>query len=119
LAEAMVESLDLGSAGAVLEYGPGTGPFTPYVLERLNNDCRFVAIERNATLAQQFRLRFPDVQLVQDSVENVRAICNRAGIDSVDCIVCGLPWAAFRDDLQKRLLDAMMTVLRKNGQFVT
>ena len=70
-------------------------------------------------VAEEFRRKLPAVELIQDSVENVRAICDRAGIDSVDCIVCGLPWAAFPDDLQKRLLDAMGTVLRPGGQFVT
>jgi phospholipid N-methyltransferase len=119
LAAAMVDWLDLPSARAVLEYGPGTGPFTPHILERLKGGCRFVAIERNADLAAAFIARLPDVRLVQDSVENVKAICAGEGIHSVDCIVCGLPWAAFPGDLQRRLLDAMMTVLRPGGQFVT
>lgn len=119
LAETMVEWLDLASARAVLEYGPGTGPFTPQILKRLNEGCRFVAIERNADLAEAFMTRLPHARLIQDSVENVRAICTNEGIDSVDCIVCGLPWAAFPDDLQRRLLDAMMTVLKPGGQFVT
>jgi len=119
LAEAMVEWLDLGTARSVLEYGPGTGPFTPHIVKRLNKDCRFVAIERNPSLADEFRARMPGVPLVLDSVENVRAICDAAGIESVDCIVCGLPWASFADDLQKRVLDAMMTVLHNGGQFVT
>jgi len=119
LAEAVVDWLDLGAARSVLEYGPGTGSFTPHILKRVGMDCRFLAIERNATLAEEFRRKLPDVELIQDSVENVRAICDRAGIDSVDCIVCGLPWAAFTEDLQRRLLDSMMTVLRPGGQFVT
>ena len=119
LAEAVVDWLDLGAARSVLEYGPGTGSFTPHILKRVGMDCRFLAIERNATLAEEFRRKLPDVELIQDSVENVRAICDRAGIDSVDCIVCGLPWAAFTEDLQQRLLDSMMTVLRPGGQFVT
>lgn len=119
LSEAMVEWLDLRSARAVLEYGPGTGPFTPHILKRLAGDCRFLAIERNAALADAFRSRLPEVKLIQDSVENVRSICDDAGISSVDCIVCGLPWAAFPEDLQKRVLDSMMTVLRPGGQFVT
>jgi phospholipid N-methyltransferase len=119
LSEAMVEWLDLDSARVVLEYGPGTGPFTPYILKRLSRNCRFLAIERNATFATEFRSRHPGVPLIQDSVENVRAICNEAGINAVDCIVCGLPWAAFPEDLQTRLLDSMMTVLRPGGQFVT
>src|SRR5215510_13864097 len=95
VAEAMVEWLDLATARAVLEYGPGTGSFTPHIVKRLNGGCRFVAIERNADLAEMFRTRLSHVRLVQDSVENVRAICTNEGIDSVDCIVCGLPWAAF------------------------
>jgi phospholipid N-methyltransferase len=119
LAETMVEWLDLDRAGSVLEYGAGTGPFTPHILKRLRKNSRFIAIERNASLAAEFRSRMPNVTLVQDSVENVRAICDAAEIASVDCIVCGLPWAAFTDDLQKRVLDAMMSVLRIDGQFVT
>jgi phosphatidylethanolamine/phosphatidyl-N-methylethanolamine N-methyltransferase len=119
LAAAMVDWLDLGAARSVLEYGPGTGPFTPHILQRVGRDCRFLAIERNAALAQEFRSRLPQVELIQDSVENVRAICDNVGISSVDCIVCGLPWAAFPEDLQKRVLDTMMTVLRPGGQFVT
>ena len=119
LAEAMVEWLDLDSARSVLEYGPGTGPFTPSILRKLREDCRFVAIERNEALAEEFKGRFPNVTLVQDSVENVRTICDGSGIEFADCIVCGLPWAAFSGDLQQRLLDAMMTVLRPGGQFVT
>jgi len=119
LAEAMVEWLDLGEAHAVLEYGPGTGPFTPHILRRIGKECRFVAIERNGALAEEFRYRFPGVTLIEDSVENVRAICDGQGIESVDCIVCGLPWAAFSDELQTRLLDAMMSVLSPGGQFVT
>src|SRR6187549_719822 len=110
LAAAMVDWLDLRSARSVLEYGPGTGPFTPHILQRVRKDCRFLAIERNGALAQEFRSRLPQVELIQDSVENVRAICDNAGISSVDCIVCGLPWAAFTEDLQRRLLDSMMTV---------
>jgi len=119
LAEAMVDWLDLRAARSVLEYGPGTGPFTPHILKRMGRDCRFLAIERNATLAGVFRTKLPNVELIHDSVENVRAICDKAGIKSVDCIVCGLPWAAFGEDLQKRVLDSMMTVLRPGGQFVT
>jgi phospholipid N-methyltransferase len=115
----MVDWLDLSTARSVLEYGPGTGPFTPHILKRVGRSCRFLAIERNAALAEEFRAKLPKVELIHDSVENVRAICDRAGIDFADCIVCGLPWAAFSEDLQKRLLDSMMTVLQPGGQFVT
>jgi phosphatidylethanolamine/phosphatidyl-N-methylethanolamine N-methyltransferase len=119
LARTIVEDLDLTSASAVLEYGPGTGSFTSQIVRQLAPSSRLLAIELNPELARLFRARHPKVALVEDSVANVRAICDRAGIDHVDCIVSGLPWASFTTDMQRRFLDEMMRVLKPGGRFVT
>ncbi len=119
LAEQMVEWLDFTRSKAIVEYGPGTGVFTEAVLARRAPECKFFAIEMNPEFVKLLRRQFPGVHIYQDSVGNVRALCDREGVSHVDCIVCGLPWASFPDDLQKELLDAMMTVLRPGGQFVT
>ena len=119
LAKMMVKGIDLPAAKAVLEYGPGTGIFTEYILQQLSPGSKLIAIELNPRLADLFRGRHPMVPLVQDSVANVRAICDRAGIDSVDCIVSGLPWAAFTESMQANFLDEMMRVLKPGGRFVT
>jgi phosphatidylethanolamine/phosphatidyl-N-methylethanolamine N-methyltransferase len=119
LARAMVDGLDLSRAAAVLEYGPGTGVFTDYILRALNPGAKFAAIELNAHFAAAFRTRHPGAALFEDSVENVRRICDSAGIESVDCIVSGLPWAVFPESMQRRFLDEMMHVLNQNGTFVT
>ncbi|HEX4997023.1 MAG TPA: methyltransferase domain-containing protein [Terriglobia bacterium] len=119
MAEAMVEGLDLANAGAVVEYGPGTGVFTGKILERVSPSTRFLAIEISPRLAAIFREQYPDVPLAEDSVANVGRLCAEAGIVSVDVIVSGLPWAAFPDSLQRELLDATMSVLRPGGTFVT
>ncbi len=119
LARTIVEWIDLPSAQTVLEYGPGTGVFTTRILERMPAASRFVAIELNSNLAEIFRRRHPQVTLVEDSVANVGAICERLGLGEVDCIICGLPWASFPESLQTRILDQMMTVMSPRGQFVT
>jgi phospholipid N-methyltransferase len=119
LARAMVDGLDLSHAAAVLEYGPGTGVFTDYILRDLNPAAKFAAIEVNADFAVAFRTRHPGAALFEDTVENVRRICDSAGIESVDCIVSGLPWAVFPESMQRRFLDEMMRVLKQNGRFVT
>jgi len=49
----------------------------------------------------------------------VRMICDYAGMESVDCIISGLPWSTFSEPLQVELLDEMMRVLRPGGCFVT
>jgi len=119
LARTMVSALDLHKADAVLEYGPGTGAFTTHILRKLKPGAHFAAIELNPAFADRFQARYPDVQLFRDSVANVEAICRRAGIPAVDCIVSGLPWATFPQSLQRECLDAMMRILRPGGRFVT
>jgi phosphatidylethanolamine/phosphatidyl-N-methylethanolamine N-methyltransferase len=119
LARKMVEWVDLEDAKAVAEYGPGTGVFTDLILPRLSQDCKFFAVELNPRLAEIFRQRYPDVSLHIDTVKNIRAICDGEGVERLDCVISGLPWACFSDETQTVFLDAMMTVLRPQGQFVT
>ena len=119
LAKTVVEGLRLETAAAVLEYGPGTGVFTGYIARELRPGAKFVAIEVNPKLAALFKAQYPKTNLVEDSVANVRTICDRMGILSVDCIVSSLPWAVFPESTQMELLDATMTVLKPSGKFVT
>src|SRR6185295_17045384 len=119
LAQTILQDIELRQAKAVLEYGPGTGVFTDFILRELKPEAKFAAIELNPHFAEIFRMRYPRVRLFQDSAVNVRAICQRADMQSVDCVVSGLPWATFPESLQVQCLDAMMQVLKPGGRFVT
>ena len=119
LARAMVEGVGLSTADAVLEYGPGTGAFTEFVLRSLKPGAKFAAIEVNRQFAATFRTRFPGVPIFEDSVANARTICDRAGIESADCIISGLPWAIFSESLQIQFLQEMMRILKPGARFVT
>lgn len=119
LAATMVAGLDLASAEAVLEFGPGTGVFTDAILPRLGAKTKFVPIELNDGMAETFRERHPGIELVHDSVENARRICDERGIERVDYILSGLPWASFPDTLQDRILKAVFDTLKPGGQLVT
>lgn len=119
LADAMVAGIDWRGVDAVLEYGPGTGAFTAQILAAMRPEARLLAIEQNAELAEVMRSKFPQVTVVEDSVEQVRAICDQHGITEVQAIVSALPWAAFPEARQTRLLEAMMTVLSPAGEFAT
>jgi phospholipid N-methyltransferase len=119
LAQRVVQEAGLHSAETVLEYGPGTGVFTEFILRELRPEATFAAIELNPRFAKEFKTRYPAVTLFEDSVANVQRICGRAGIPSVDCIVSGVPWAIFSESMQVQCLDAMMRVLTPGGRFVT
>jgi len=79
----------------------------------------FFAIEVNEVYADAFVRRFPGVPLYRDSAANVVDICALHGVDRVDAVISGLPWANFSDDTQDEVLDAMLEVLAPAGQFAT
>ena len=119
LAEVMIKEAGLENAEAVLEYGPGTGAFTGHILRALQPKSKFAAIEINPRFAAIFRTTHPGVPVFEDSVANVRAICDSLEIESVDCIISGLPWALFDEPMQVEFLNEMMRVLKPSGRFVT
>jgi phosphatidylethanolamine/phosphatidyl-N-methylethanolamine N-methyltransferase len=119
LAKAMLQGLDLAKARAVLEYGPGSGTITDHIRRKISSHTKLAAIEINPRMANLFKERHPEVLLFEDTVANARTICDYAGIDSVDCVVSGLPWATFSEVMQVKFLEEMMRVLRPGGDFVT
>ena len=119
LAAEMCEWIRWSGAKGVVEYGPGTGAFTGAILQHLDPSTKFFAIERSGELCEVIRRRFPQVDVCEDSVENVVQLCEQRGMESVDAILCGLPWASFPPSLQHSCLEAMGKVLVPGGQFAT
>lgn len=119
LAQRIVDFAGFDSGAVVAEYGPGTGVFTKRILERLAPRQCFFAVEINEDFAKTLRHRFPGLHLHVGSAENVKEYCAAEGVDHVDCVVSGLPWANFPDELQEAILGSMLEVLPKGGVFVT
>lgn len=119
LARKMVEWLNFESSSAVIEYGAGTGVFTDAVLARLAPHCKFFIVEMNPVFVKTLRSRFPRTTIYEDTVKNVRELCDREQVKEVDSVISGLPWASFPDKMQTDYLEAMIAVLKPGGQFVT
>jgi len=119
LVRQMVDWIDWDSARNVVEYGPGTGVFTEAIRQRLHSDARFFAIERAPDLAAITRARCPGVSVHEASAADVGRLCDLEGMESIDAILCGLPWAAFPESLQRQIMEATLQHLRPGGQFAT
>jgi len=115
----MVSWIDWKRAKAVVEYGPGLGAITQEVLKVKRPATHLFVIEKEPAFVEKLRERFPGLTVYQRCALEVQALCQHEGIEGVDAIVSGLPWAAFSAGLQSSLLDAMMKVLRPGGQFAT
>lgn len=119
LAQAIVKHSGAAQASNILEFGAGTGVFTQVILRDKKTDANFIAIEHNESLSDMLRQRFPDTDIVTDSVENVDQIMQQHDMAKSDCIVCGLPWTAFSPEKQNRLIMSAISALAPEGTFAT
>jgi len=119
LCRKMVEMVDLSAARVVVEYGPGTGVCTDVIIPALPRASRFFAVEINPSFAQIWRTRHPTQKLFCESAAHIDRICKQEGIEQIDEIFSGLPWASFPERLQRDILGATLPMLRPGGHLVT
>jgi phosphatidylethanolamine/phosphatidyl-N-methylethanolamine N-methyltransferase len=119
LARRMVEEAGIETAETVVELGPGTGPFTRAILDRIGPRTFFLAMELNPEFAAGLSQRFPGLTVVNDSAERLPDHLKAHGRAAADTILCGLPWAGFSRDHQERLMGAVVDSLRPGGRFAT
>lgn len=119
LSSILADTLDWQTVNCVLEYGPGTGSVTAEIVSRLREDVRFYSIERDPSFVAITRNRFPGIQVIEGCVTKVPELCRERGIEKVDAVLSGLPWASFSPALQDAALAAMFEILPPGGQFST
>ena len=119
LADLITDTAGLHSASAVIEFGTGTGVFTEKILQKISGETSFFALEINPDFVKATRKRCPEAVVYQDSAANAKKYLDELGINECDCIICGLPWAAFSEELQNELLDTIIDVLKPGGKFLT
>jgi phospholipid N-methyltransferase len=117
LAERMVDGMGLANARTVVEIGPGTGAFTSHILREIGPSTRFLAVELDGEFARDLARRYPRVEVIHDSAENLGRHLNGRG--PADSVLSSLPWAAFPADLQRRLLRSIVECVRPGGLFAT
>ncbi|RSM53323.1 SAM-dependent methyltransferase [Actinoplanes sp. ATCC 53533] len=103
----------------VVELGPGTGAFSRTIQERLDGRGRHVALDINERFTALLTERFAGIDAVTADARDVSAILAERGLGQADAIVSGLPWAVFREERQRELLDAVVDALSPQGAFTT
>jgi phospholipid N-methyltransferase len=100
----------------VVELGPGTGPITRAVQDRLGERGRHVAVEVNPRLAELLERRWPDVTVVRGNAVRLPELLGSLDL-TADVVISSLPWASFGRELQERLLAATLDALADDGVF--
>ena len=112
--------IDFSRNSLIVEYGPGTGVFSKYLLGRMGNDSRLILIERNRNFNSILKKKIndPRMVLVQDSCENVLDTLRMCRESEADYIISGIPFSFLDPELKHRILYNTHRALKKGGKFL-
>jgi len=119
MARRMVEHLPVDRPLRIVELGPGTGPFTNAIVQRVHRDSRILAIDRERTFVDWVRERWPSVDCVCASAVDLERLVKDRQMAPLDHIISGLPFASLPVDDTARILDGIEHTLRPGGTFTT
>ncbi|WP_158599092.1 class I SAM-dependent methyltransferase [Planococcus salinus] len=118
--EEICSRMDLSNPVTIIEYGPATGVFTNYLLERITVDSKIIAIELNKNFADYLKKNTKDERLLvhHDHAGNVEQILDFHQAGPADYVISGIPFslldASDRDDIIRKTSE----VLKPWGKFL-
>ncbi len=111
--------IDFSRCKVVVEYGPGTGVFTKYLLEKMSR-LPLVMIERNGNFVNLLRNRFRDPRavVVNGCASNILDTLAEFGKPFADYVISGIPFSFLTDHLKDRILRNSHAALGPGGKFL-
>lgn len=119
LAHMMLTEIDFGSTQSIVEYGAGTGSFTGEIALRMSREADFLAFEMNTALCKILQGKHPEVNVIEKSVLDLPEVLQSRGLEKVDHIVSGLPFAVFSKEDQENIISMSAQYLSEGGTFRT
>ncbi len=119
LANLITDAAQLHDKRSIVELGTGNGVFTEQILKKMGPSALFFGFEINPAFLRLTKLRCPQAIVYQDSAANLKKYLTQHSLQSVECIISGLPWASFSGKQQEQLIQAIHTALKDGGVFLT
>lgn len=112
--------IDFSRNNVIVEYGPGTGVFSKYLLQNMGEGSRLILIERNKNFNSilKRKLQDPRVNVVHESAENILQTLQSFQESEADYVISGIPFSFLDHDLKHRILFNTHRALRKGGKFL-
>jgi len=113
------KKIDFDRKNIIVEYGPGTGVYSRYLLERLTPESELILIETNDKFVEKLReMNDPRVTVHQESVEHLRALLGESYRGKVNYIISGIPFSFLEEGVKMNILDVSRQFLAPDGKFL-
>lgn len=117
LAKKMLEPVNWSRARHIAELGAGTGAITKYIEEANKERTKVLLFEKDAWLRNKLAKRFPGYSCYADACQLQEALRDES-IEHLDCILSGLPFFNFPQQIRDQLMEQIVTSLKPGGLFI-
>lgn len=103
----------------IVEYGPGNGVFTDYILSKASQNSRLIAIEKNKEFFDYLKKnKDRRLEVFNDDAINARNILDSINITNADYVVSGIPLSFLEPNNINKILENTRIILNEEGRFL-
>ncbi|WP_379155555.1 class I SAM-dependent methyltransferase [Paenibacillus sp. sgz5001063] len=117
LANKIVQSVPWHNVNAVAELGAGTGAITRLITSQLTDSTPLILFERNKKMREYLKVLYPEC-LFHSNASYLLKKLKQENIRELDCIICGLPFFNFSNEMREHILHQIVKSLRQGGILV-
>ena len=112
--------IDFTKDFVLVEYGPGDGAFTRFLLEKMSPGSRLILIEANEDFAQHLKETIDDSRVTIHNIlaGDVESVIDEQDLGNVDYVLSGIPFSFFDKDRKRVILKATKNILKEGGKFL-
>lgn len=111
--------IDFSKRNIIVEYGPGTGVFTRFLLEQMNPESKLILIETNRHFVSLLKqIDDPRLYVFNDSAENIRNILKECGEEKADHVISGIPFSILDEEVKTQIMRNTRDALSEEGTFL-
>jgi phospholipid N-methyltransferase len=115
----LCRAIDFRKNIIVVEYGPGSGVFTKFILNNMNAQSKIIAIESNPDFVSLLReIKDHRLLVFHNKVQNLNEILEKLNKPTIDYIISGIPFSYIKKDLKMRIIENTYESLARGGKFL-
>lgn len=103
----------------LIEFGPGTGIFTKYILQNMGPHSRLIVIESNKEFVLELKkIKDSRLFIYHGFAQDVDTYCVEQKIENVDYIISGIPLSFFESTMRTDILIKSKKILKSGGRII-
>ena len=114
------ERIDFSKESIIVEFGPGTGVFTKYILKKMSASSKLISIEINKNFCEHLKKTITDERVIfcNTNAKNINAVIKKYNLKHIDYIISGIPFSILSKEVKDEIVKKSYKSLRIGGKFL-